>query len=287
MRNTTSQQRLLWINTLGSVYSFQENGETVFEKTKAITLHGSEDVNDYFFEFESELQVRCLDCKLEVIISEFGYEFHRELETVNFIFFINREEGDENGNAMMFRKETMECVSNNYFANIGFMEAIAGKDNDPILWMSEELQNNIKEYPEMSEDTIPFHQNYDEIDSILSRKKEGIDCNEEQSSVLKGFIKDTAHLNSECPFLKSISELFPCEWSESFMETCYTISDIEYDTDGEDYPTLPKEIKVVVNHNEYSTYEEIEEYLSDQISIQTGFCHKGFTTSPEIKENIS
>ena len=29
--------------------------------------------------------------------------------------------------------------------------------------------------------------------------------------------------------------------------------------------------------------EEIEEFVSDAISDITGFCHKGFATTPEIK----
>jgi len=66
--------------------------------------------------------------------------------------------------------------------------------------------------------------------------------------------------------------------------TKYEINDIEYDTDGEDYPTLPLSLTVDVHHSEYSTPEEIDQYLSDQISVQTGFCHNGFTTLPEIKE---
>jgi len=28
--------------------------------------------------------------------------------------------------------------------------------------------------------------------------------------------------------------------------------------------------------------EEIDEFISDEISNITGFCHKGFSTSPEI-----
>jgi|TARA_R110000851_G_scaffold281736_1_gene435203 hypothetical protein len=64
--------------------------------------------------------------------------------------------------------------------------------------------------------------------------------------------------------------------------TTYKVSGIDYDTDGEDIPTLPKELEIIVHHSQYETQEEIEEYLSDQISEQTGFCHKGFTSLPKI-----
>jgi len=67
--------------------------------------------------------------------------------------------------------------------------------------------------------------------------------------------------------------------------TEYVVSDIEYDTDGENYPTLPLELTITVHHcDDLVSYEEIEQYISDKISDETGFCHTGFTTLPEIKE---
>lgn len=61
----------------------------------------------------------------------------------------------------------------------------------------------------------------------------------------------------------------------------YKVTNIEYDTDGEDV-SLPKELDIEVPADLEDGYE-IEEYISDEISNQTGFCHKGFTTSPEIE----
>ena len=61
----------------------------------------------------------------------------------------------------------------------------------------------------------------------------------------------------------------------------YTVSDIKYDTDGEDV-SLPKELEIEVPEEIEDGYE-IDEYISDKISDLTGFCHKGFTTSPEVK----
>jgi len=65
-------------------------------------------------------------------------------------------------------------------------------------------------------------------------------------------------------------------------KTEYIVSDIEYD--GEDVSDLPRELTVTVHHcDDFLTYEEIEQYVSDKISEETGFCHNGYTTNPEIK----
>lgn len=61
----------------------------------------------------------------------------------------------------------------------------------------------------------------------------------------------------------------------------YKVTDIEYDTDGEDLG-LPAVLNIEVP-TDLEDGHEIEEYISDEISNQTGFCHKGFTTSPEIE----
>ena len=49
------------------------------------------------------------------------------------------------------------------------------------------------------------------------------------------------------------------------------ITNILYDTDGEDDIELPQEFVVTVEDN-----ENVEDQLSDYITEQTGFCHRGF-----------
>ena len=49
------------------------------------------------------------------------------------------------------------------------------------------------------------------------------------------------------------------------------ITNILYDTDGEDDIELPQEFVVTVEDN-----EDVEDQLSDYITEQTGFCHRGF-----------
>lgn len=59
----------------------------------------------------------------------------------------------------------------------------------------------------------------------------------------------------------------------------YLITNIKFDTDGENIE-LPTEMEIDVPENYDS--EEILQYLSDKISDDTGFCHFGFETLPEI-----
>lgn len=59
----------------------------------------------------------------------------------------------------------------------------------------------------------------------------------------------------------------------------FKVTHIDYDTDGENIE-LPTEMEIDVPENFDS--EEILQYISDKISDNTGFCHFGFTTFPEI-----
>jgi hypothetical protein len=59
------------------------------------------------------------------------------------------------------------------------------------------------------------------------------------------------------------------------MKTKYKITDIKYDTDGEEIKSLPLNIEVEIDETD-KDLGEIEEELSDAISNITGFCHDGF-----------
>ena len=58
------------------------------------------------------------------------------------------------------------------------------------------------------------------------------------------------------------------------------ISNIEYDTDGEEVD-LPTNLNIEVP--EGLNAEETDEYISDEISNITGFCHTGFTTEKDLE----
>jgi hypothetical protein len=53
-----------------------------------------------------------------------------------------------------------------------------------------------------------------------------------------------------------------------------TVYDIEYDTDGTDVE-LPKELKIIIPDNIIENNERME-FISDEISNITEYCHKGF-----------
>jgi len=55
----------------------------------------------------------------------------------------------------------------------------------------------------------------------------------------------------------------------------YKVTDITYDTDGGDVD-LPTELDITVP-NDLEDKEEIIEFISDEISNVTGFCHLGFS----------
>ena len=55
----------------------------------------------------------------------------------------------------------------------------------------------------------------------------------------------------------------------------FTVSNIDWDTDGEEID-LPDEMTVNVKEDEQLEDDEIEQYISDKITDETGFCHFGF-----------
>lgn len=58
------------------------------------------------------------------------------------------------------------------------------------------------------------------IKDIIDRKKNGIDCTEEESAELKGFIKEFIPLpqSGDVQLIEEIQELFPLEYGESLDE---------------------------------------------------------------------
>ena len=55
----------------------------------------------------------------------------------------------------------------------------------------------------------------------------------------------------------------------------YIVIISEYDTDGLSV-NLPHELEIEVPDN-MTEPQEIEDFISDEISNMTGYCHKGFT----------
>ncbi len=61
------------------------------------------------------------------------------------------------------------------------------------------------------------------------------------------------------------------------MEKTYIVTNIKYDTDGVKIK-LPKELTVIVPED-ITDEDDIVEFISEDISKQTGFCHEGFNMS--------
>jgi len=64
------------------------------------------------------------------------------------------------------------------------------------------------------------------------------------------------------------------------MPKTYRVTDIHWDTDGEEVDLIA-EATVTVPDDEYEDEDEyVQQYLSDWLSDTTGFCHYGFEYEP-------
>ena len=65
------------------------------------------------------------------------------METETFVYFVNFEESDENGQVKMYRKnkQQLELVSDNYFALVGIEQDI--KDGNET-WISPQMKKELK-----------------------------------------------------------------------------------------------------------------------------------------------
>lgn len=82
----------------------------------------------------------------KLIISVLG-RYHRGLETKDFVFFINYQEGDENACVKMYRKNGWELASDNYFAYGAFFEVL-DEQNEDITYISKSMKNNLRLHKE-------------------------------------------------------------------------------------------------------------------------------------------
>ncbi len=67
------------------------------------------------------------------------------------------------------------------------------------------------------------------------------------------------------------------------MEKKYLVTDIEWDTDGEEVD-LPEELTITIPEDEELEEDEVEGYISDKISDETGFCHFGFNFTEQVEK---
>lgn len=96
-------------------------------------------------------------------IANWKGRYPRAMETDTFVFFVNFNEGDDNGSTFMYRKNQdenkLELVSDNYFASVGIQDEFR-EGNE--TWMSPAMKKErrlqieelilplVKEYIELS-----------------------------------------------------------------------------------------------------------------------------------------
>jgi len=81
------------------------------------------------------------------LITNWNGKYHRGLETKDFIFFINYQEGDENACIIMYRKSDLSLASDNYFAYGAMFEILNDKENE-ITYISPTMKYNLKLHKE-------------------------------------------------------------------------------------------------------------------------------------------
>ena len=77
----------------------------------------------------------------KIIVNGNG-RYHRGVETEDFIYFCNYQEGDDNANVKMYRKSDLSLVSDNYFANNDLMGVILDKT---YTYLSKSMKFNARE----------------------------------------------------------------------------------------------------------------------------------------------
>ena len=80
------------------------------------------------------------------LITNWNGRYYRALETKDFIFFVNYQEGDENGCVIMYRKSDFSRVSDNYFAYQGLFEVLT--ETKDWTYISKNMKHNLKLHEE-------------------------------------------------------------------------------------------------------------------------------------------
>ena len=68
--------------------------------------------------------------------------YYRGVETEDFIYFCNYQEGDDNASVKMYRKSDLSLASDNFFANNDLVEVILEKK---YTYLSKSMKYNARE----------------------------------------------------------------------------------------------------------------------------------------------
>jgi hypothetical protein len=95
-------------------------------------------------------------------ITNWNGRYPRAMETDTFVFFVKFDEGDDNANTFMYRKNEkenkLELVSDNYFASVGLQEAL---QEGSETWMSPQMKKERALY--IKEQILPLVKEYIEL----------------------------------------------------------------------------------------------------------------------------
>jgi hypothetical protein len=94
-----------------------------------------------------------------------GRRFYKAMVTKDFVYYADYQEGDDNGNVVMFNKSNGELVSDNYFANQDMFEAMRKFD---FISMSRTCQYNFKCW--LEEEILPNFEAWIEDGNVIQLK---------------------------------------------------------------------------------------------------------------------
>ena len=75
------------------------------------------------------------------VICNWNGRYYRGVETEDFIYFCNYQEGDDNANVIMYRKSDFSLVSDNFFASNDLVGVL---DEGKYTWISKTVKSEIK-----------------------------------------------------------------------------------------------------------------------------------------------
>lgn len=94
------------------------------------------------------------------LICNWNGRYHRAVETEDFIYFCNYQEGDDNGNVIMYRKSDLSLASDNYFASNDLVGVILDKTytylSKSMKYNAREMQKENEKYKEEEVNSEPF-----------------------------------------------------------------------------------------------------------------------------------
>ena len=125
-------------------------------------------------------------------ISHRGRRFYKAMETNDFVFYADYQEGDDNGNVVMFDRETGELISDNYFANQECFERMRKFD---FTYMSRTCQYNFKCW--LEEEILPNFEAWIKDGNVIKLKRgyatqdaQYMNCLKTKKDLLKYFVKE-------------------------------------------------------------------------------------------------